>query len=57
MHAHEALRSEIEGTELFTTRLPTATSLLVPLPDWRPTPLRLDPEPADHAGEARLAGK
>jgi hypothetical protein len=41
MHSHEALRSEIEETDLFTTRLPTATSLPVPLPDWRPIAVRL----------------
>ncbi len=44
MHAHEALRSEVDAEALFTTRLPTATSLPVPLPDWRPTPVLLDSE-------------
>ena len=57
MHAHGAVRSEIEDTDLFTTRLPTATSLSVPLPDWRPPPLPLDSEPACQSGGARLAGK
>jgi hypothetical protein len=44
-HASAALASEIDEAELINVRLPTSTSLPVPLPDWRPTPLRLSDEP------------
>ncbi|MBI3864923.1 MAG: hypothetical protein HY290_23855, partial [Planctomycetia bacterium] len=39
--ALSALTSEFDAAELQTTRLPTQTSLPVPLPDWRPDGPRL----------------